>query len=313
MCRPIVLSEPEHRAMTASSARRWHLAWLVVAVSAIVGCGHTQEPDSETEARQIQADRIEQLKRERRQRELESYERAIEEKHRNRHLVQQREYERDRPGCENAIDDPSIPDERRHNCERWLAEEKDERRLKWQMSGVVCFDHRVTERLVEVSCDIPVPPNETPNFEVAFEKSQQLAAFAALSSGLTHTIVVGKDKVRGKVSTSTTPVECEVESSESFALRSFAWALMGGGTIETDCSTFGASTRCTTTPATPPPSPRMHCHGGTMVESVTSVRVTTQYEVLTTEEARLRDSPMLPPDRRALAAAPIARLFEGLR
>lgn len=276
---------------------------------ALIGCGHAQKTDSETEARQLQEQRIVQIQQMRRHREVaaydEAYRRAEEKKRRDREL--------ERPGCEEAVDDTSTTEERRHKCESWLAQEKEERRARWQASGVACFDHRTTERLIEVSCDIPVPPSGMPSFDVAFEKSQQLAAYAALSSGLTNTIVVGKDTLKGRLSTSTTPVECETESLGVFALRSYAWALLGGDTVRTNCTSFGNSTSCATNPGTPAPSPEVHCRGGESITSIASLHMTTQYEVLSTEEAKLRDSPVLPPERRPLAAAPIARLFEGLR
>lgn len=182
----------------------------------------------------------------------------------------------------------------------------------WQVSGVVCFDHRMSDRLVEVSCDIPYPVDGTSRFQVAFEKSQQLATYAALSSGMTDTLVVGKDKIKATISTSTTPVECKTEGSGSFALRSFAWAFLAGNAIKADCSHPGGTAACIMDLTQPPPSPQVDCYGGESVASVTSLHMTTQYETLTADEAKARDNLLLPRDRRPLAAMPIAKLFEGL-
>lgn len=276
---------------------------------ALADCGHAQAPDSATEARQLQEQRIVQIQQMRRHREVaaydEAYRRAEEKKRRDREL--------ERPGCEEAVDDTSTAEERRRKCESWLAEETEERRARWQTSGVACFDHRTSDRLVEVSCDVPVRPDGATSFMVAFEKSVQLAAYAALSSGLTNTIVVGKDRLRGRLSTSTTPVECEAESPGVFGLRVYAWALLGGDSIRTECSSAGVNMSCTTNPGVPAPTPGVHCRGGESIASITSWHMMTQYEALSADEAARRDSPLLPLDRRPLAAASIARRFDGLR
>jgi hypothetical protein len=182
------------------------------------------------------------------------------------------------------------------------------RAARWQASRIACSDRRISTFTVEVTCSLPVPAD----FSTSFEKSIQLAAFAALSAGRTGFVMSGDDLLQGQYEDSTTPVQCEQKNRALYALASGLRASQPSAT--TTCRPgFSGSVVCDTHEQAPLPPPAIECTGGTATSRLVSIITHTRFELLTAEEAARAENPNLPAARQPWSAGLVAQAFAGLR
>jgi hypothetical protein len=206
--------------------------------------------------------------------------------------------------CRAAEADPKAPADYVARC----------RAARWRDSGVMCFDEKLGERAVRITCTLSVL-GRAPDFDTAYEKTVQHAAYAALSSGKTHMILVGQEPITEAVQNSTTPVTCKQRHPGLYALAAAANANQPDAT--TNCQRgvawFSNQINCTTRYREPMPPPRFDCTGGEQTSTPISFTTRDTYELLTADEAAQRNNPALPAGRRPWSAQFIAQTFAGLR
>jgi len=64
---------------------------------------------------------------------------------------------------------------------------------RWQQSGIVCIDKRIGERVIEVTCEVPVRGGP-PDLATASEMIQKRAAVAALAAGHAYLVLAGEEQ-----------------------------------------------------------------------------------------------------------------------
>jgi hypothetical protein len=220
---------------------------------------------------------------------------------------EQREAEaRAAAACRSAEADPKADPKYVHQCVV----------TRWAYSRIDCTDVRLSEKIVQVTCQLPIWPGLQPDFYTATEKAIQHAAYAALAAGKPYFIGAGADPVVGHYRNSTTPVTCDVKNRGLYAAAAvFASAGSSPG-VQTNCSTFGNMTNCNSTGSFAPrpiPQPQYECTGGQATSDLVGAGTSDRYELLTPEEAAARNDPDLPAGRRPFSARAIAQLFSGMQ
>ncbi|HVT07876.1 MAG TPA: hypothetical protein VHO67_10480 [Polyangia bacterium] len=175
---------------------------------------------------------------------------------------------------------------------------------------------RLSENIVQVTCQLPVGPGAAPDFYTATEKAIQHAAFATLAAGKSYFIGAGEDPVAARYRTSNVPVTCNVKNRGLYAAASLFAAAGSSSGVQTTCSTSGNTTNCSSSGSLetrPRPEPQYECTGGETTSDLVGATTSDRYELLTPEEAAARNDPDLPPARRPFSARAIAQLFAGLQ
>jgi hypothetical protein len=166
-------------------------------------------------------------------------------------------------------------------------------------SVALCTDSREAS-IVTVTCR-QVLNGAGPDFRAVWIAAWQAAATATLAAGRSHFILTGSGDV---VPDTRTPSRiCRPPTILASAL--WAFAASSGNESHTACTpSLGGGVDCTTSsPEPPPPPPEPEC---TQPPSyVHSVATVDKFEVLTAEEARGRQSDLLPATRRPFEATAV--------
>jgi hypothetical protein len=227
---------------------------------------------------------------------------------------QRAEQERHIADCRAAVSDPQADPTLRDQCLTLLAFE---RRQRWASSHITCHDETIGTGRVVVTCDLPVHADGNADFFTAAEKTEQLVAFAALSSGKAFAIRVGSVQLEGHSATTTTPVRCKPRNHGLYVLTAGLHGFGRGSNVDrTHCTgDHMGGVDCETQRARPPeplPPEPMVCEGGDTITSMTAVTTKDLFDILSAKEATLRDNVNLPTDRRPWPAEPMAKLFRDL-
>jgi hypothetical protein len=156
---------------------------------------------------------------------------------------------------------------------------------RWQQSGIACSDVRVTEQLLEVTCEVPIR-GSAPDLATAAEMIQRRAATATLAAGRTHMMIASDETpIVRYASGGTAAVTCPQQIGLAPVFGPVAVVGLGGGNSTCYATSLGAS--------------------------AVGVTVRRRFELLSESDAAARTTRDLPPERQPQSARQINEAYAG--